>query len=141
MLPSEFQDTAERLARGVTEGDWRSAISRAYYGVFHYFREFFLAHGLDIGQGGVSHNSLYVGLHNCGIPSVADIGTRVDDLRSTRTRADYNLKARISSAIADAAVLEGRQLVADFRALLTTVPAPSIVDGARQHLRSIGRIP
>jgi hypothetical protein len=26
----EFRDTADRLAQGLTEGDWRSAISRSY---------------------------------------------------------------------------------------------------------------
>jgi len=36
---SEFQDTAGRLAHGATEGDWRSAISRGYYAVFHFFHE------------------------------------------------------------------------------------------------------
>lgn len=43
MQASEFQDTAERLSQGTTEGDWRSAISRAYYAVFHHFLDFFLS--------------------------------------------------------------------------------------------------
>jgi uncharacterized protein (UPF0332 family) len=42
MLWNDFQDTAERLARGATEADWRSAISRTYYAAFHFFRKFFL---------------------------------------------------------------------------------------------------
>jgi uncharacterized protein (UPF0332 family) len=54
MLWSAFQDTADRLARGAEEGDWRSAISRTYYAVFHFFREFFLTHGVDVGRGGQS---------------------------------------------------------------------------------------
>ena len=55
----EFQDSAGRLAHGATEGDWRSAISRSYYGVFHFFRDFLLVHGLDVGRGGQSHFNLY----------------------------------------------------------------------------------
>src|SRR6476646_4274204 len=98
MQPSEFLDTAERLAQGATEGDWRSAISRAYYGVFHFFREFFLALGMDLGRGGQAHNNLYIGLHNCGIVSAAAIGTSVDNLRSSRVTADYVLNTSISSA-------------------------------------------
>jgi hypothetical protein len=70
---TEFQDTAERLSRGATEGDWRSAISRSYYAVFHFFREFLLSHHLDIGRGGQSHFNLYTGLQNCGLPAVAAI--------------------------------------------------------------------
>src|SRR5882724_11722358 len=40
----EFQDTARRLAQANTEGDWRSAVSRSYYFVFHFLREFCLTH-------------------------------------------------------------------------------------------------
>ena len=29
-----FVEVADELARGVTEGHWRSAASRAYYGLF-----------------------------------------------------------------------------------------------------------
>jgi uncharacterized protein (UPF0332 family) len=34
MLGREFLDTADRLALGTSEADWRSAVSRAYYGLF-----------------------------------------------------------------------------------------------------------
>jgi uncharacterized protein (UPF0332 family) len=55
---SEFHDTAGRLAHGATEGDWRSAVSHAYYAVFHWFHEFLLSNGLDVGRGGQSHFNL-----------------------------------------------------------------------------------
>ena len=58
MQASEFLDTAERLAQGTTEGDWRSAVSRVYYSVFHFFCDFFLTQGLDLGTGGQAHSSL-----------------------------------------------------------------------------------
>jgi hypothetical protein len=35
---------------------------RAYYAVFHYFREFLLSQGVDLGRGGQSHFNLYAGL-------------------------------------------------------------------------------
>src|SRR5207248_4773764 len=89
---SDFQDTGDRLALGTTEGDWRSAISRAYYAIFHYFREFLLSHGHDIGSGGQSHSNLYVGLHNCGLTQVAAIARRIDRLRMNRVTADYDFK-------------------------------------------------
>jgi uncharacterized protein (UPF0332 family) len=54
----EFRDTAERLVKGSTEGDWRSAVSRSYYAAFHYFREFLLSGGLDVGRGAQSHFNL-----------------------------------------------------------------------------------
>ena len=141
MLWSDFQDTADRLARGAVEGDWRSAISRTYYAVFHYFREYFLSHGFDVGRGGQSHFNLYSGLSNCGLTSVAVLGRRVDQLRTDRTKADYNLGTRIDQAYALDAVRRGRAVVADFQAHLNSVPASQIVAGVRRHLKSIGRIP
>lgn len=141
MLWNEFQDTAERLAHDATEGDWRSAVSRAYYAVFHFFRKFFLTHGVNVGQGGQSHFNLYTGLANCGYTSVEKLGEQLDLLRSDRVDADYNLRGSVKQALALRAVQRSRDLVADFQALLATVPAANITAGARRHLKSIGRVP
>lgn len=110
---TEFQDTAERLVRGSTEGDRRSAISRSYYGVFHCFREFLLGNGLDVGRGGPSHFNLYSGLLNCGVPAAPSLGRRLDSLRSHRIRADYALGQRIDQLMALHSVQEGRALMTD----------------------------
>ena len=137
----QFLDTADRLARGTTEGDWRSAISRSYYAVFHYFREFFRGGGLDVGRGsGAAHFNLYSGLLNCGFPAVAKLGSRLDRLRDARTDADYELPLRITQTQATDSVVEAKAIVTTFQALLTTILATQIVDGARKHLRAIGRI-
>jgi uncharacterized protein (UPF0332 family) len=141
MQPSEFQDTAERLAQGTTEGDWRSAISRAYYAVFHYFREFFLLHGLDLGAGAQAHINLYFGLNNCGQPTVPPIAYAVNELRRARTLADYDLNRMIGQTTSSAVVQAAKKVVEDFANLLGTVSAADIVDGARSHLQSLGRLP
>jgi uncharacterized protein (UPF0332 family) len=137
---NDFQDTAERLALGTTEGDWRSAISRGYYAVFHFFREFLLSHGLDVGPAGQSHFNLYIGLLNCGFPQVAAIASRIDALRAHRVRADYVLARPIRARDSQASVKEAKSLVADFQALLAALPPSQIVGGARQHLQSTGRL-
>ncbi len=46
----DFLDTANRLARGPTEGTGASAVSRAYYAVFHYLRRVLPANGVDVGR-------------------------------------------------------------------------------------------
>jgi uncharacterized protein (UPF0332 family) len=141
MLWNDFQDTADRLAQGPTEGDWRSAVSRTYYAVFHYFRSFFLTYGVNVGQGGQSHFNLYTGLANCGHTSAETLGRQLDLLRSDRVKADYNLSPLIDQAFAFKAVQRGRALVTDFQALLATVPAAQIAAGAKRYLKSIGHIP
>jgi uncharacterized protein (UPF0332 family) len=140
MNAREFLDTAERLAQGLTEGDWRSAISRAYYFVFHEFGDFFLARGLNLGQGASAHFNLYAGLLNSGIPSVARLGSRVDDLRADRVTADYDLRRPMSQAWANATVIEARAVVAEVQTILKTTPAAQIVNNVHQYLRAIGRL-
>ena len=141
MLWSDFQDTADRLAAGATEGDWRSAVSRSYYAAFHYFRTFMLTHGVDVGRGGQSHSSLSSGLMNCGLPLVDSFGRRLDRLRTDRTKADYDFSRPVGHVYAHGVVRDGRTLPVDFEALLLTLPAASIAAGVRRYLRSIGRIP
>jgi uncharacterized protein (UPF0332 family) len=140
MLWDGFQDTADRLAHGVTEGDWRSAISRGYYAVFHYFRAFLLSHGLDIGKSGQAHFNLYVGLWNCGFPNVAAVANWIDILRIHRVTADYNLAPSIGQADAKSDVQESRAVVADFQALLPRTSSAHITDGARRYLQGIDRL-
>jgi uncharacterized protein (UPF0332 family) len=135
-----FQDTADRLAQGATEGDWRSATSRSYYSIFHSFRTFLLSHGLDIGKGGQAHFNLYVGLWNCGFPSVAAVANRINTLRARRVTADYNLGASFGPPDAKSDVQESRAVVADFLTLLVKTSRPHIVDGARRYLQGIGHL-
>ncbi len=137
----EFLHTADRLARGSTEGDWRSAVSRGYYGVFHFFRDFLLSHGVDVGQGGACHANLYNGLNNCGEAAVAPLAGRINDLRDARAKADYDMRRRVDQRQAQAGALEAVALIADFQAALSTVPAAVIAAGAKRYLQSIGRIP
>lgn len=92
MTFTQFMDTARCLAQGTTEGDWRSAASRAYDAVFHYFRELCELHGLNLGAGAQCHFNLYAGLRNCGDPVAASIASRVDAARQQRVIADYVFK-------------------------------------------------
>jgi len=140
MLWSDFRDSAERLAQGATEGDWRSAISRAYYAVFHFFHQFLQSNGLDIGRGGQSHFNVYSGLLNCGFPEVAAIASRIDSMRAHRVWADYDLARPISRRAAQGTVGESRALIADFQIVLASVPSAQIAVGALKHLQSTGRI-
>ena len=140
MKPSEFLDAARRYSQGNHEADWRSAISRAYYGVFHYFSELFASHGLKLGASGQAHFNLYAGLLHCGFAPVGPIASRIDDLRRRRVTADYNLSALVDQATAAALVQEAHLIIADFQTILQTTPAAQIVAGARKHLQMIGKI-
>jgi hypothetical protein len=68
------------------------------------------------------------------------LGEQLDLLRTDRATADYNLSYSTDQAIALNAVQRSRTLVADFQALLTTIPASQIAAGAKRYLKSIGHI-
>ncbi len=136
----QFQDTAKRLSQGKTEGDWRSAASRSYYALFHYFREFLLTNGLDVGRGGESHFNLYSGLKNCGYASMDSLADRIDQLRRSRRQADYEMRLPFPQRLAQIATQETDSIIADFQVELRTLSAKQIADGAKAYLRSIGKL-
>jgi uncharacterized protein (UPF0332 family) len=141
MNASDFQDAADRLVQGATEADWCSAVSRSYYAVFHHFRQFLLSHGVSVGRGGQSHFNLYTGLNNCGFAAVAGNAQRIDNLRSNRTLADYDLARSLTQAEATNLVQEGRTIVQDFQAMLAALSPAQVAAGAKKHLQAVGRIP
>jgi uncharacterized protein (UPF0332 family) len=136
-----FLETADRLAVGTTEGDWRSAVSRAYYAVFHFFSEWLQANGTSLGKRDQAHRNLPLGLFNCGAPQLQPLARRIEDLGKQRTGADYHLAVVVSQSEATDAVQEARGIVADFQAILTTTPAATIATGFHSYLQRIGRLP
>src|SRR5262245_33635162 len=106
MSRDEFLRTAHRLLAGATEGDWRSAVSRAYYAVFHFCRLWFQANGLPLRRSGADHHFIYQCLNNSGHASVVALANRFPDLQRRRTGADYELHQPVSRVDATAAVTE-----------------------------------
>jgi len=68
------------------------------------------------------------------------MASRIDDLRSRRVTADYDLQSSVTQAMALDAVDAAQAMIADFQVLLQTIPPAQIVAGARKHLRAIGKI-
>jgi len=115
-----FLDTARRLVAGATEGDWRSAISRAYYAVFHFFRDWFSRQGISMDKQN-AHFRMPGALTATQDVALQVISRRIADLREIRQKADYDLvKKRVAQAEAVAAVAEAAQIVTDFRAIQIT---------------------
>ena len=137
---NEFLDTSNRLVAAATEGDWRSAISRAYYAVYHYFREWLLAKGVDIGNGPQAHHNLYAGLLNCGVTTAMPVARQIDDLRSARNLADYDIGKPVTQATATAFVRQADAVIYAFQSMLTGGMDSTIAQGVKQYLISVGRI-
>ena len=103
----EFLDSATRLSGGASQGDLRSAISRAYYAVFLRAREnLALAGAITPTRGRADHRLVVETLRSGGRPE----GDELDKLRARRGRADYEIGVSISKGEANQAIALARHL-------------------------------
>ena len=92
MRPRAFHELATRLASSEDPADLRTAISRAYYAVYHVAREMLESASFRISKGPAGHAEVFRCLSNCGIPELQRMSSDLGDLRSRRNDADYDLK-------------------------------------------------
>ena len=91
MRPRDFLDVAWDLSAGSREGDWRSAVSRAYYAAFHIGRQLLQQCGFEVPDADQAHAFVWLRLSNAGHPEVQQAGARLRHLRYARNWADYDL--------------------------------------------------
>ena len=112
MTGRDFLYGAVRLAAGTAEGDWRSAVSRAYYAVFHTARSLLSDLGFSVPREERAHKYLSFRLMNAPVGQADRAGKDLDNLRTARNRADYDLASSVDAAEA------GRHVKIAERALL-----------------------
>ncbi len=117
MDPHDYLEVAWSLLEGSREAEWRSALSRAYYAAFHIARQLLTQCGFAVPRGDQAHAYLWLRLSNAGHPDVHYVGTKLNDLRKARNRADYELEHSVDAASA----LEKVQAAADIIELLDDV--------------------
>jgi uncharacterized protein (UPF0332 family) len=92
MQPRQFQYLAERLAEhGAYPAEFRSAISRAYYAVFHLGLNLLREMGFPIVQNQHAHEEVYRHLNNSSDSELVNAASKMNDLRMKRNHADYEL--------------------------------------------------
>ncbi len=114
---TEFLRLAEHYATGTTEADWRSAVSRAYYAAFHVARAFLTELGFDTPRADAAHAYLWRRLENGGHVPLALAGSRLNQLRGERNRADYDLQTDLRWKDAQAAVKSAAMIVTALQSL------------------------
>ncbi len=138
MNPQEFLEVADDLAAGLREGDWRSAVSRAYYAAFHVARELLSRSGFAVPRGEQAHAYLWLRLSNSAHPDVDQAGADLRELRSKRNWADYDLAYPLTQNEAFDFVQLGRDIIRVLE-LLPTIPAvlTAVVDAMKVYERDI----
>ncbi len=113
----EFLGLAKNYVSGPTETDWRSAISRAYYAAFHVARALMGDLGFTTPRADLAHAFLWRRLSNCGYVPLALAGSRLNQLRGERNRADYDLNSDLSWKVAQAAVTSAAMIISTLQTL------------------------
>jgi uncharacterized protein (UPF0332 family) len=83
------------LVTGSAEAEWRTAVSRAYYAVFHAARAILILCGFDVPRSERAHGYLWLRLTNSGHPDVELAGERLNNLRGVRNQSDYELAGEL----------------------------------------------
>jgi uncharacterized protein (UPF0332 family) len=136
MNPRQFLDLAEEWATGLTEGEWRSAVSRAYYAAFHVACILLRQCSFAVPQADRAHSYLWLRLANCGHPDLAQAGEDLNELRRNRNLADYELNRPMEQRQA-----MGQVLVADtiIQQLDTAVSLPHVLTAITATMRTYER--
>src|SRR5687768_16776608 len=92
MDPRDFITLAARLAAGSSASECRTAISRSYYAVFNVGAAHLRDLGFAVGKGAAAHGEVQKCLSNSGLADAVVVGSELNDLHSSRNRADYQLE-------------------------------------------------
>src|SRR5262249_15285136 len=90
---TEYARLAEELRARDDEASSRTAISRAYYSVYHQARSYILDEGLPLSKYDSSHKADWNRYRDLG-GSCRAVGITGDRLHDNRTQADYDNKIR-----------------------------------------------
>jgi len=91
MNPRDFFTLAERLVAESTESAQRSAVSRAYYAVFHEARMLVESCGFRFASTAETHSKLIYCIMAANDADLDFVGQKLGSLRTIRNTADYDL--------------------------------------------------
>lgn len=91
MSPNDFIELAQSLLKDGCEASLRTAVSRAYYAVYHECRIVLEARSITIRRDAEGHKQITECLDRSNHPPAQKIAQLVRDLRRDRNIADYDL--------------------------------------------------
>jgi uncharacterized protein (UPF0332 family) len=93
----------------------RSAISRAYFAAMNVAADVLISIGHSPGKGDSKHKKLAIYLQHSGEAELNDVGRSIDDLRTIRNTADYDMSDATVEKLSNArfAAESARQIIQD----------------------------
>ncbi len=87
----QFLEISKKHLNIPSEAAYRSAVSRAYYALFHAVATFTASLGFPSVKGPQAHGQLPARLNSCGVEEGMQIGRWLKELHRQRLSADYDL--------------------------------------------------
>lgn len=137
MIAQDFMTLALRLIGGGTEAEWRSAISRAYYAVFHSARQLLSELGFAVPRDDNAHRYLINRLSNSKHPSASRVGRALDRLRGDRNSADYDLHRVWAARLAAQSVQLAEQMMQTLAAIRKGPDRQALTDAMKDYERNV----
>lgn len=104
---SDFITLADTLCQSSEEANFRSCISRAYYGAFHSAKKV-----VNITSGGGElHQTVPIKLKNTGIRQHKTAAGMLESLRIVRNKADYDMQPMQTKQTAELALIQARKII------------------------------
>lgn len=132
MDPLDSLKVADKLKSSSDEAERRTAVSRAYYAVYHHIKAYLVANSIPDQL--LGHKKLVSYLRNSGIEKAETLGEIVDDLREDRNKADYKLHLTIfNKKTCDTFCRRAQKVVKDF----DSCKGSSLINGINDHRKKI----
>ena len=133
----DFLKLANTLVNGTTEGEWRTAVSRAYYAAFHVARELLIDLSFVVPRADRAHGYLWLRLANAGQVDVQDAGNRLNALRRERNRADYDPHITVRQAMARTQIQRSEEIIQALDAAAIEPLRTRITDAMKIYERDV----
>ncbi|MGH7171729.1 MAG: HEPN domain-containing protein [Gemmataceae bacterium] len=135
----DFLNLANTLVNGAREGEWRTAISRAYYAAFHVARELLVDLNFRVPHADRAHGYLWLRLANAGHVDVQEAGNRLNALRRERNRADYDAHVSVNQSITRNHVQRAEEIIQALDAAAIEPVRTQITDAMKIYERDVLR--
>lgn len=133
MKSLDFLHVADKLKDSSQEAERRTSVSRAYYSVFHYIKNYLTANEIYVRYPG--HEPLIQYIKNSGIEKARNLSQMMTDLKGERRKADYKLDlAKFNKKTCIFIFLKAKKAIQEFQ----NIKGKALIDGINNYKRKIG---
>jgi len=135
MDPLDFLKVADNLKDSSDEAERRTSVSRAYYAVFNCIKSYLVQNRIPFFLSG-EHGQLIRYLFNSGVKEMEQLSRMIDDLRTDRNEADYNMDStRFNKNTCILLYLKAQKVIEAFH----RCKGRNVIEGINNYRRRIGQ--